>query len=204
MDFLQQHWAVIAANSWLFVTGALVVASVAWTVIHFLYKHRIEEDGAEIQRLRNKLTELKEEIANKVTQPIVSTPLPVDRYDYPDAGDHGMNLLGQTSTDLVVGQTYSMTAKVPSGSVLKVELAGTPPIYLEQTPHAWAYSTSTRNWQGNLYDQVEHTQIFTAKGGEAELAFVPSRSGKIKVSVYEGGRTVAWEKMLKIIDPKDQ
>jgi len=210
MDFLQQHWGLIAANSWLFISWSLIVGGVTWTVIHFLYKHRLdlykhrgEEDAAEIKRLQAKLSELKEErskaeAVSSLTAPITGA---AEKYDYPDAGDHGMNILGQTLTDLVVGQTYSMAAKVPQNSILKLQLTGTPPVFLEQMAAAWGYSVSTRNWQGNRYDEKDHTQIFTAKSGEAELAFKPWRSGKIIVSVYEGGRTPAWEKILKVVEP---
>ena len=209
MDFLQQHWALIAANPWLFASWTVIVAGVAWAVIHFLYKtrldlykHRGEEDAAEIKRLRDKLSELKEEQGKAPVAPpqAASQSSTPEKYDYPDAGDHGMNILGQTLTDLVVDQTYSMTAKVPANGVLKIQLTGTPPIYLEQMPGGWVYNVSTRNWQGSIYDQKDHTQVFTARSGEAELAFIPKRPGKITVSVYEDGRYPAWEKMLKVVE----
>ncbi|MBB4723351.1 hypothetical protein [Xanthomonas euvesicatoria] len=210
MDFLQQHWGSIAANSWLFISWSLIVGGVTWTVIHFLYKHRLdlykhrsEEDAAEIKKLQSKLSELKEERSKAEVASSLATPIPnvAEKYDYPDAGDYGMNILGQTLTDLVVGQTYSMTAKVPLNGVLKVHLTGTPPVYLEEMAGAWGYNVSTRNWQGSRYDERDHTQIFTAKGGDAELGFEAWRPGKITISVYEGGRTPAWEKVLKAVEP---
>ncbi len=210
MDFLQQHWAVIEANAWLFASWTAVVASATWLIIHFLYKHRlglykhrVEEDAVEIKRLQDRLSEMKDERASQTVAPTTS-PLAspaADTYDYPDAGDHGMNILGQTLTDLVVDQTYSMAARVPASGVLKVQFMGTPPVYLEQMPGAWVYSVSTRNWQGSRYDEKDHTQVFTARGGEADLAFIPKRSGKITVTVYEGGRNPAWNKVLKVGEP---
>lgn len=213
MDFLQQHWALIAANPWLFASWSAVVAGVTWTVIHFLYKnrldlykHRGEEDAAEIKRLRDRLSELKEEQGKlPATSPLpMPQPSAPEKYDYPDAGDHGMNILGQTLTELVVDQTYSMAAKVPVNGVLKIQLSGTPPIYLEQMPGAWVYRLSPRNWQSTVYDQQDHTQVFTARSGEAELAFIPKRPGKITVAVYEGGRTPAWEKVLKVVEASNR
>lgn len=209
MDFLQQHWALIVANPWLFASWTVIVAGVAWAVIHFLYKtrldlykHRGDEDAAEIKRLRERLSELKEEQGKTpLASPLAaSQPSAPEKYDYPDAGDHGMNILGQTLTDLVVDQTYSMTAKVPANGVLKIQLSGTPPTYLEQMPGAWVYRLSPRNWQSTVYDQQDHTQVFTARSGEAELAFIPKRPGKITLAAYEGGRTPAWEKVLKVIE----
>lgn len=209
MDFLQQHWSLIATNPWLFASWTGIVASVAWAVIHFLYtnrlalyKHRGEEDAAEIKRLRDRLSELKEEQGKAPLAPplAASQPSAPEKYDYPDAGDHGMNILGQTLSDLVVDQTYSMTAKVPANGVLKIQLTGTPPINLDQMSGGWVYSSSTRNWQGSSYDQKDHTQVFTARSGEAELAFIPKRPGKITVAVYEGGRTPAWEKVFKVVE----
>ena len=41
MDFLQQHWSLIATNPWLFASWTGIVASVAWAVIHFLYTNRL-------------------------------------------------------------------------------------------------------------------------------------------------------------------
>ncbi|MDO0843127.1 hypothetical protein [Xanthomonas campestris] len=211
MSFLQQHWALIAANPWLFASWILLVAGLTWTVIHFLYRHRLElyrhrgeEDAAEIKRLRDRLSELKEGRAGAANEPSVGIPLPVlsGKYEYSDAGDHGLNILGQTLAELVVNQTYSMAAKVPDNGFLKIQLTGTPPVYLDEPPGGWAYNVSTRNWQGNRYDEHDHTQIFTAKSGEAELAFIPRRRGKITVTVYEGGREPAWEKVLKVINPK--
>lgn len=213
MDFLQQHWALIAENPWLFASWSAIVAGVTWTVIHFLYKnrldlhkHRGEEDAAEIKRLRERLSELKEEQGKVPTTPSLPVPQPSapEKYDYPDAGDHGMNILGQTLTDLVVSQPYSMAAKIPANGVLKIQLTATPQVYVEHSPVAWSYSASTRNWQGNGYDQGDNTQVFTARGGEAELAFFPSRPGKITVSVYEGGRTPAWEKVLKVVEASNR
>ena len=213
MNFLQQNWEMISANSWLFASWSLIIGSLTWTIIHFLYKHRLdlykhrgEEDAAEIKRLRDKISELKEGRGREEITPFLATPVPSapGKYDYPDAGDNGMNILGQTLTDLIVGQSYSMAAKIPENSALKIQLTGTPPTYLEQMAAAWGYSVSTRNWQGSRYDEKDHTQIFTAKGGDAELAFKPWRPGKITISVYEGGRTPAWEKVLKVVEPNDR
>jgi hypothetical protein len=207
MDFLHQHWAVIADNPWLFVSWTLVVASAIWAVIHFIYrhrldtyKHRVEEDAIEVKRLQDKLSEMKEEHANQSSASPASASV-AGTYNYSDAGDHGLNILGQTLTDLVVDQTYSMAAKVPENGVLKIHLAGTPPVNLQQMPGAWVYSTSTRNWQGARYDEQDHTQVFTARSGEADLAFIPRRSGKITVTIYEGGRSPAWNKVLKVVEP---
>lgn len=69
MEFLQQHWAIISANPWLFFTWPAVVASGTWVVIHFLYRHRIDNDAIEIQRLNTRLGELKEERSSKVDAP---------------------------------------------------------------------------------------------------------------------------------------
>jgi len=208
MEFLEQHWSVITGNLSLFATWTIAWVAGTWAVIHFLYRHRIEEDAAEIQRLRSKVAELKEEAvssASRASNSSVAPSMPPGpagpaTYDYPDAGDHGANILGQSSTDLVVEQSYSMAATVPSGGMLKVHLAGSAPVYLEQSASAWVYSVSTRNWQGTTYDQQDHTQVFTARGGDAELMFIPKRPGKITIAVYEGGRTPAWEKVLKVVE----
>jgi hypothetical protein len=198
MDLLHQHWAIVAANPWLFITWTIAVASAVWAVIHFLYRHGIEEDSKEIERLRARLAELDGELANyKAASPATTDE---DGFEYPEAGDHGLNILGPALTELVVGQTYSMTAKVPAGAVLKVHLSGSPPVYLEQKPGAWGYRISTRNWQANIYDQQDHTQGFTARSGEAELAFLPWRAGKIVMQVYEGARNPSWEKIFKAVD----
>lgn len=133
MSFLQQHWALIAANPWLFASWILLVAGLTWTVIHFLYRHRLElyrhrgeEDAAEIKRLRDRLSELKEGRAGAANEPSVGIPLPVlsGKYEYSDAGDHGLNILGQTLAELVVNQTYSMAAKVPDNGFLKISSLG--------------------------------------------------------------------------------
>jgi len=209
MEFLQQHWAVVAANPWLFATWATLVASGTWIVIHFLYqhrlelyKHRTEEDAMEIQRLHARIAEMKERLSKSEMSSAQPSPEEPESFDYPDAGDHGMSILGHSLTDLVVGQTYSMTAVVPTNGRLKVQLVGTSPRYLSEMPGGWGYNVSTRNWQASSYDNQDHTQMFTARGGEADLAFIPSRPGRITVRVFEGGRhhKPAWEKTLKVLD----
>jgi hypothetical protein len=196
METVQSHWDVIAANIWLFASWTVGEALIVWAAIHFLYKRRLDDDGAEIQRLRARLSDQKSDAgtASATVGPDASAI-----YEYPDAGDNGINILGHAVTDLVVGKTYSMAATIPTGGRLKLLLAGTAPRYLEEMPGGWHFSVSTRNWQHNLYDQGDHTQWFTARSGEADLAFIPARPGQILVRVFEGGHEQAWEKVLKVI-----
>ncbi|SDF26947.1 hypothetical protein [Dyella sp. 333MFSha] len=197
MSLVQTNWNVISANIWLFLSWTVAVGAAVWAAIHFLYRHRIEQDGAEIQRLQSRLSDLK---ADQAAGPaLAGGPVQADVYVYPDAGDNGLNILGHSVTDIVVGQTYSMAATIPAGGRLKLQMSGTPPRFLEEMPGGWHFNVSMRNWQANLYDQTDHTQWFTARSGEAELAFIPARPGKIVVTVFEGSHEASWEKTLKVV-----
>ena len=228
LKWLKDNWDLVVTNGWAFASVAVLVFSLAWLVIHFLYKHRIDGLREENDRLKNKIADLKEALAapaNTSSPPTVvpsslietvSLPLPLPSvaapvsaspkgaYDYPDSGDHGMNILGQALTNVVVDGTYSMTATVPAGNVLRVELSGDFPSPPSPggMPGGWGYGVSTRNWQGGSYDQDAHTQWFTARSGDAELAFKPWRAGAITLRAFEGhARNPVWTKVLKVTAP---
>lgn len=160
---IESHWNVVVENLWLFVSWTTGEAAIIWAAIHFLYKRRLDDDGAEIQRLRSKLSEQKTD--SGASSPSVG-PDALATYEYTDAGDNGINFLGHAVTDLVVGKTYSMAATIPTGGRLKLLLSGKASRYLEEMPGGWHFSVSMRNWQHNLYDQGDHTQWFTARSGK--------------------------------------
>ena len=226
LKWLKDNWDLVVTNGWAFATVAVLVFSLAWLVIHFLYKHRMDGLREENDRLKNKIADLKEALAGQASNSSstmvvpssliekVSLPLPSvaasvpaaskGAYDYPDSGDHGMNILGQALTNVVVDGTYSMTATVPLGNILRVELSGEFPLPPSPggMPGGWGYSVSTRNWQGGNYDQEAHTQWFTARSGDAELAFKPWRAGMITLRAFEGpARNPVWTKVLKVTAP---
>lgn len=95
MEFLQQHWAVVVANPWLFATWTTLVASAAWIVIHFLYQHRIElykhratDDATESQRLRTRISELEEAPASNTGVPSPAATETSTRFDFGSAVLH--------------------------------------------------------------------------------------------------------------------
>lgn len=202
MDFIQQHWALISANPWFFASWSVLVVMLTWGCIHFLYRHRLEQDALDIQRLRDRLSDVEKDLReNTDRSPAVTLAPVVGSFVYPDSGDHGTSILGHSPMDLVAGRTYSMAAVVPTGGRLKVQLIGTKPRYLSEMAAGWGFSVSTRNWQSSHYDAEDHTQWFTARSGEADLAFIPGRPGRISVRVVEGeSQHVSWEKTLKVVD----
>lgn len=65
MGFLQQGYRIVVENPWFFLGWIGVVASAAWTVIHFIYRYLIDQNDYEIKRIQGKISDANDDIAKK-------------------------------------------------------------------------------------------------------------------------------------------
>ena len=86
---------------------------------------------------------------------------------YPAQGAYGDNILSGEMTSVVAGESYSMTADVPSGFSLKVVLKG----------GEWSYQGLPMpiNWEANVYKpEIQEFRVIES-GKLSDLRFYPGR-----------------------------
>lgn len=190
-EFVAANWVLITANPAPFISVFVLAFGAAWVAATFFYKHRIDA-------LKERVEAWKEKAGQS---PTASTKVAVDdKHSYPAAGFYGVNILASNVPEVVIGNTYSMTAHVPTGSNLRVHLIGQPHAYLEDVAGAWRFNVVVRNWIASRYDSDSHSQWFDAGVGDADLQFYADRAGIINITVYEGGRQPAWTKEIRVVD----
>lgn len=189
MGLLQQNWGWITANPWGFTTFLALAFGAGWGAAKLFYGERIE-------LLKAKASSPNQRSAKE--QSIRKSHL------YVANGRHGPNLLGATTHDVFIGQELSLRADIADNETLHVVLHGPPHACLSDTSGAWYYNVvGVTNWviskyQDNTSSPVQH---FNAESGLAELKLIFSRSGNVRVEVFEGDSSSAsWTKDIRVYD----
>ncbi|MFZ4454759.1 MAG: hypothetical protein ACOYOT_00910 [Bacteroidales bacterium] len=125
-----------------------------------------------------------------------TTFVPVKTITYPAAGGFGANILNDTVTVLKAMQFYSMTANLPSGNSLRVNISG----------GKWYYQAipAPINWLVSAYKETFKIQTFTVTASNApnDLSIAFEANDNILIEYYENGATSpSRTKHLKIVTP---
>lgn len=139
----------------------------------------------------------------------------IRRFEYPERGDSGENILNAGVTRVVLRDRYSMVAKVPDSKNLTVLFSGVPidekaqDDDLTASSGAWYYRIPPENWRGEDYDNgtpdIGPSQRFRSRGGWADLSITFERTGTLTISVHEGDSpTPTWTKTILVVPARSQ
>lgn len=117
--------------------------------------------------------------------------------EYPHDGNYGENILNSSTVVFYLAPDYSLHAKLPEGTSLKVVLqneSGNPPT------GGWFYATSSAmSLSVSSYDETQNNQTFLAFAGaqEIDLKMSFSGNGNATVKVYENdSASPTWTKAI--------
>jgi len=113
-----------------------------------------------------------------------STFVPVKKITYPASGEYGTNVLNDTVLVINHMQFYSMTANLPAGNSLKVNISG----------GMWYYQAipAPINWLANAYNDITKTQTFTVTASNTpnDLKIAFESNDNITIDYYENDATL--------------
>lgn len=183
-ELVETNWPFIAAHPWLFIKW-----SVFWLIVGLLVGRKLVSSGGQ---------------AAATMAPHSATPQPA-KFQYPERGLHGPNVLSNRTTSVRSNEGLSFAAVVPVGESLRIVLEGPPHPKqpdMFNTPGWGASVMGAKGWK--MGDRTRtasggHRQVIDAAAGPAEMGFNFMWPGDVTLSAYQGdSHNASWVHKIRV------
>ncbi|OHX65138.1 hypothetical protein [Flammeovirga pacifica] len=186
-DFLKENYKEV-------IPICIFIATTTWGVAYFIFKNQLNTKSSTIENLNTKNLTLKEELENLKNSNDQSS-LQIN-YEYPKIDFNGKNILCNSIRTVKKSDPLSVSAIVPKGKTLSVEITGPKSLCKGDTGASWGFSNST-NWSLDDYHKENGgRQMIEAHEGIAKSKFHALRDGQFTITVFEGQE--CWTKGLLV------